>query len=52
VVYEKFIEYIGLINEENEQNKEDCDFRRTNLFIQLRYDEVDPNSENEQESVA
>ena len=31
--YEKFSQYLGLINEESEQNKEEEDFRKVNLFV-------------------
>eukprot|EP00825_Cyclidium_porcatum_P024772 TRINITY_DN2712_c0_g1_i1.p1 TRINITY_DN2712_c0_g1~~TRINITY_DN2712_c0_g1_i1.p1 ORF type:complete len:1021 (-),score=266.12 TRINITY_DN2712_c0_g1_i1:130-3192(-) len=49
--YEKLSQYLTLINEENELNKEEQDYRRVNLFVQLRYDEFPPEEENEPEPI-
>ncbi|KRX00815.1 P-loop containing nucleoside triphosphate hydrolase [Pseudocohnilembus persalinus] len=47
--FDQLNNYFDLINEENEQNKEEEDFRKVNLFIQLRYDQVDQEEEPEPE---
>lgn len=49
--FEKLSEYLNLINEENEHNKEEQDYRRINIFAQFRYDEFPPEEENEPEPV-
>lgn len=36
---------MDLVNEENEQNKEEQDIRKVNIFLQLRYDHVEEEDE-------
>ncbi|KAL4450880.1 hypothetical protein ABPG74_011722 [Tetrahymena malaccensis] len=47
--YDKLLEYLRLINEENPENKAEQEYRKVNLFVQLRYDEVPEHEENEVE---
>lgn len=47
--YEKFLDFLRLIDEENPENKSDAEHRKINLFVQMRYDEVPEHEEEEQD---
>lgn len=47
--YERLLEHFALINEENSANKAEHEYKKVNLFVQLRYDEVAEHEEEEAE---
>ncbi|EGR28678.1 hypothetical protein IMG5_170620 [Ichthyophthirius multifiliis] len=47
--YDKLLDFSNLISEESQQNKAEQDYRKVNLFVQLRYDDVYEDEEDEQE---
>ena len=41
------MEYLRIVSEENPENKADLEYRKVNLFVQMRYDDVPEHEEEE-----